>query len=167
MNLAEEWKVPEDLQHIIEDEEDDLYVTASSGMKDDMQSIDAIIGIESVKGDRHVLIVVTWKANNLKEPSSIHVQYEPCSQHQFRNILNDAILNFGDKLNEGGYCRRDLELGLLRYKGFQNLSNPRRNFKEAILTTLGRHAHIIVDFLNGGDDYKKLDLTYSNLWGAW
>lgn len=143
-----------------------VRLSMHNGMTSDMKLIEAVIHIESINLNRHVLINVAWETANPKEPSSINIQYEIGANQELKLLIKDALNEFSKKTSSSDYCKRDFDMGLARYKGMQALEGD-SGLGAAVYAALGRNAEAIVDFLAGGEKYKKIDLTYENKWGAW
>lgn len=142
-----------------------LFVAYFNGMTDDLKEIHAGMTIQATKSLRSVFIDVTWATSNGKEPKAINILYST-DEDGFMNFNQGEMIEFRKKVMNGEYCKRDFDMGLSHYKGNQWLETA-NGLGEAMYACLGRNAHFIVDFLQGGEKYKEVDLTYNNQWGAW
>ena len=142
-----------------------LFVAHFNGMTDDLKEIHAGIAIQATKSLRSVFVDVTWATSNGKEPKAINILYST-DEDGFMNFNQGEMIEFRKKLMNGEYCKRNFDMGLSRYEGNQWLETA-NGMGEAMYACLGRNAHFIVDFLQGGEKYKEVDLTYNNQWGAW
>lgn len=141
----------------------DTFVVAHNGMSEDMQEVDALYIIETANRAAH--IHVTWDVSAPKTPKLIQIEYLTDDDSIKRRRI-ESVRKFRGDLASGDYCKRDMELGLVRLRGWQKLHAP-GGVVENIYGTLGRHAAAIVSFLEGGDMYLQHDLSYDNSWGTW
>lgn len=142
--------------------DNDVFVVAHNGMSEDMQEIDALYIIESDLKQRSAIIHVTWETKSPKEPKEITVEYLKDVQ-RYKTRRKEVVRRFRENLADGDYCKRDMEMGMIRLRGDQQLYGV----AEVINGTLGRNAAIVLAFLEGGEDYASTDLTYDNSWGTW
>lgn len=142
-----------------------VLVVAHNGMSENMQEIDALYIIESKSNNRAVHIRVTWEVKTPRNPKDIVVEYLTDS-NTFKKLRMDATRKFRDNLADGDYCKRDMDMGLVRLRGRQQLRKT-GGVAENLTGTLGRNAAAIISFLEGGDSYLNDDLTYDNSWGSW
>lgn len=145
--------------------EDLVFIVAHNGMSENMQEIDALYIIESEYHNRSVHIHATWEVKTPKEPKDITVEYLT-DKEMFRKLRIEKARKFRSNLADGDYCKRDMDMGLVRLRGHQHLWQC-AGVMEVINSTLGRNAAVIASFLEGNETYASDDLTYDNSWGSW
>lgn len=146
-------------------EDHSVFVTAHNGMAENMQEIDALYVIESDLRDRAVHIHVTWELISPKRPKEIKVDYLT-DGNLFKRLRLQVVQKFLDNIADGDYCKRNVEMGLIRLRGWSQL-HAVSGVSEVLNATLGRDAMVIISFLEGNEFYKDDDLTYENAWGSW
>lgn len=142
-----------------------VFVVAHNGMSEDMKEIDALYIIESEMLHRSAIIRVTWETATPKEPKDITIEF--CTDVEtFRKRRIEEARKFRGELADGDYCKRDMDMGLIKHRGYCTLEQP-GGVADNLTSTLGRHAASVIAFMKGSDKYKAEDLSYDNSWGSW
>lgn len=145
--------------------EGSIYVAAHNGMSEDMKEIDALYVIENAHFERAVVIYVTWEVAHPKEPKNIEIDFE-VDVNKYRKRRIEETRKFRRELACGDYCKKDMDMGLIKHRGYSELDRE-GGVVDVLTSTLGRHAASIIAFLQGSDTYQAVDLSYDDSWGSW
>lgn len=142
-----------------------VFVVAHNGMSEDMKEIDALYIIENEALKRSVIIRATWETATPKEPKDIAVEFCTDIKSLHKRRIEESR-KFRGELADGDYCKRDMDMGLLRHGGHSAFDQP-GGVADNLTSTLGRHAASVIAFIHGSDKYTEEDLSYDNSWGSW
>jgi hypothetical protein len=146
-----------------------VTVDALNGITEDMQRLDSLVILSCKPTERAAIMRVTWDLKYPKEPVSFDIEYLANNTGKTSSLKLKAFAEFKEHLATGAYCKKNVALNFMKHvtNTPDNGHVNHASVHETITATLGRHAASLISFLDGNDDYKSLDVTYDDQWGAW
>ncbi|HEO0817066.1 hypothetical protein WKH82_08480 [Acinetobacter baumannii] len=148
-----------------ESDDNAVLVTGYNAMTVDMKYLCSCFAIEAPLRDRIVVIKAQWELSSPRNPIEIDILYNQ-NPDELKEFGKKHTFGFRDEvLNTDGFDK-EMGIGLVRCRGYSQLF-AEGGVADQLNSYYGRHASIIIAFLEGKEDFDKIDMSYDDSWGSW
>lgn len=139
-------------------------VKGYNSVTSDMKHLRSCFAIEMEGQSRLCVVQARWELAKPLKPIEVKTYYYT-DPKDIEHFGLEHIYAFRDEAMTDAH-QKEMNIGLMKCKGTTPI-HAESGVVHQINTYYGRHAPSIVAFLEGKEDFDKIDTSYDNSWGAW
>lgn len=141
-----------------------LFIRGFNFVSNSLTTLEACYTIQCDEHKRTLVLSAEWNLiENKREPKDLVIEFIT-DERQYVKLAIDTVNSYAEVAQELERVEEfHVKIGLMKHCGWCVWED----IEDAIENTFGRNLEAIKSFLEGRDDYEKVDMTYDQNWGAW